>query len=423
MDVISIILTPISKDVLIPLSPYPLRHSKCKPLGLGYAFFETFADARNAVDSLHTMEFKSRNLTVRYHTPYNPVERTGSFRLGKSRENKHDGVEQPLLIPNEALSTEEAQPERKPSVGSSVQVKIFNGLRAKADAAKTVTSTILDTKNVKEVKVPEAEAEAEANDAQELEVVEAPKSATPAVPTRPIGNSSSLRRLSTYHAGKDRRAKGDTTSDAEQGSARASMLDPEDNTYSDDTIFIRGLKGKVTKDLMFDYFKAYNPVKVKITKTHRLAKAWNPRSNVLVRFKFKNGINIDKVVEECQSCLFDGNPFEVSKAFIRKAAMTPSPALGDSSPAPEANKEVTEEEPAASNASLAKATEAPSKATNEENGKEAADGAPSAEAKVEVKQPKLEEPKPSEAEEVEPKVVEEAKPEAEAKPVEVEVKT
>lgn len=306
------LLTPFSKEVLIPLSPYPLRHSKSKPMGLGYAFFDTLADANVAVETLHTTEFKSRTLTVRYHVPYVPGEKIGTLRgFSKLGSGSPEIAAQPIT----------GKKDEEDGAANGLSTKILNGLKAKSEAAHAVTST-----QNHDLKLDAQETKNTPNASQ------AQNGLVAANPTVPPG---SLRRLSTYNGAKpSRKTKSSTSPESPGEQITSSMLEPEEDAYSNDTIFIRGLKGKATRDAIMEYFKAYNPIKVKITKAKRFAKGWSSRSNVLIKFDFKDGNTIDRVMEECQNCLFDGNPFHVDKAYVRKSALTPSSAISEKSALP-----------------------------------------------------------------------------------------
>lgn len=297
----SSILILLSKESLIPLSPYPLRNSRCKPLGLAYGLFDTHEDAQSAIDCLNNTQYKTRDLHVQFHQPYVPGERRGSLR-GFNRNRELGSPE----VPNEPRDLNGSGE----IVGSN---KILNGLKAKADVAEAVTST--------------QNHDLENNlTSQRKELVDNGK-----VNGTAAGGPASLKRLSTYSGTKaGHRTKGVASPASPEGEVRSSILDSEDNAYSNDTIFIRGLKGKYTKAGIAEYFKAYNPISVKIIKVKKFPKSFHShRSNVLIKFDFKDGNDIDKVLKECQNCLFDGNPFNVDKAFIRKSAMSPSSSLAE----------------------------------------------------------------------------------------------
>lgn len=283
------------------MSPYPIRTSRCKPLGLAYGLFDTHEDAQSAIDGLNKTQYKARDLQVQFHQPYVPGERKVSFRgFNRDRES----------------GTPEVSNEPKVMDGSGENVgsnKILNGLKAKADVAEAVTST--------------------QNHDLERDLVSSKKNSMDdgKVNGTAAAGSALLKRLSTYNGAKaGHRTKGVTSPASPDNEIRSSMLDSEDNVYSDDTIFIRGLRGKVTREGIAEYFRAYNPISVKLTKTKRFPKGFHSRrSNVLIKFDFKDGNDIDKVLEECKNCLFDGNPFHVDKAYIRKSAMSPTSSFAE----------------------------------------------------------------------------------------------
>lgn len=123
--------------------------------------------------------------------------------------------------------------------------------------------------------------------------------------------------------------------------------EPQDrHKYSEDTVFIKDLKGKVTREKLVEFFQQYNPTNVRIMRQRRFPKGWGSKTNALVTFGFPEGYDLDKVLDECSSLLIDGSPVKMYKAFASRVGSPRLPAEESeqpSEPAVEAESQVESE--------------------------------------------------------------------------------
>lgn len=274
--------------MLIPLSPYPLRNSKCKPIGLGYAFFETSEDAEKAILELTSSKFKSRTLLLHHHIPYVPAKEgaiRGFYRFKESKTTRCEERGSPLLTLSDESNPVEGNPlnEIKRHGGyerGGIKSQIMNGLKPKAEAAKAVTSRTMGT------------GETRAN-GKVSETVDATETTNEEVKVE----------------------------DADEVVLNLSSAAEDD--YLPNMIFIRNLRGKVDVAAIREQFKKFNPIDVKIMRMKRYPRGFVTRSNALVSFNFEEGDSIDLVLEDCKKLLFNGHPLEAYRALKSKISFSP----------------------------------------------------------------------------------------------------
>lgn len=102
-----------------------------------------------------------------------------------------------------------------------------------------------------------------------------------------------------------------------------------DVKFSTNTIFVKDLRHKVTREKLLEFFHQYNPTNARIMRQKRFPKTWGSKTNALVTFEFAEGQNLDKVIEECQHCLFEGYPFKLFKAYASRTPSVKSPGSGE----------------------------------------------------------------------------------------------
>lgn len=308
-----------SKEVLIPLMPYPLRSSKSKPLGMGYGFFDTLDDARGAVEALNGSEFKLRKLHVRHHVPHTPASRNRAFKgFGRFKENAFgkENEEQPVSQNKEVSADagangvspplKDVPKMKKPqNPGLSSSLRIFNGLKAKAEAAKAITSTVDDVGG-------DGCDGGDGGDGAEVEKTAHPQlsptskeaSDKPPVPPR-------------HKKGKLSARDGAAVSDDPPHKEKKRIVDAERKPIlSTDTIFVRDLRGYVKRNVLQAFFQKFNPVKIKVYNRKRFG--WSKSNNAFVTFDFQEGATLEQAVKEYHGKVFNGCPIRVEAAFANK---------------------------------------------------------------------------------------------------------
>lgn len=156
----------------------------------------------------------------------------------------------------------------------------------------------------------------------------------------------SLRRLARNEESSEQPPVGDVlVEDVEVGALEevpaVSDEAKNDTKYSDTTLFVKGIRHKVTEEGLCEFFGEFKPATVKFVKPRGFIRGLKSRSHkALVSFELQEGVTIDKIIDDCKDRLFEGYKLSVGRAFAGRER-------GSAPAAEEAPKPEPEQAPAA----------------------------------------------------------------------------
>lgn len=94
---------------------------------------------------------------------------------------------------------------------------------------------------------------------------------------------------------------------------------PKEFKFSETTLFIKGIRHKVTEQSLSEFFGDFSPANIKIIKPRGFIKGLKPRAhNALVSFNLPEELTLDKIIENCHTRLFEGYVLTLEKAFASR---------------------------------------------------------------------------------------------------------
>ncbi|KAM9910780.1 hypothetical protein OXX69_004140 [Metschnikowia pulcherrima] len=136
----------------------------------------------------------------------------------------------------------------------------------------------------------------------------------PYIPSQKLSRLSSVNSIKRLSRNENREVKEENKENVSTAHARASV----EKTFSENGVFVKGLKSKTCDEDLKTIFREFNPTEVTIFKPRGWMRGLKHRShNAIVTLDLPKDKTVDDVVSTCNGEICCGNSLVVTRAFLR----------------------------------------------------------------------------------------------------------
>ncbi|KAF8004055.1 hypothetical protein HF325_001503 [Metschnikowia pulcherrima] len=140
------------------------------------------------------------------------------------------------------------------------------------------------------------------------------KNHVPYIPSQKLSRLSSVNSIKRLSRNENREVKEENKENVSTAHARALV----EKTFSENGVFVKGLKSKTCDEDLKTIFKEFNPTEVTIFKPRGWMRGLKHRShNAIVTLDLPKDKTVDDVVSTCNGEMCCGNSLVVTRAFLR----------------------------------------------------------------------------------------------------------